>query len=204
LPPLINTLSGHVLSDVGLLTVLSYQINFLLDKCVIQDMKSQKMIGLSSLCDGLYRLNIDSCSQESSISSPTSHSSNFHSSVSLNSCNYVCSNVAISFISSNSIWQFILEYLSYQRLAKVLQLYSSISVDNKATCDVCHFAKQRKLPYNSSHYIATSKFELLHFDIWGLIAQNSIHGHKYFLTIIDDFNRFLWVILLKNKSEVSS
>jgi len=84
------------------------------------------------------------------------------------------------------------------------QLYSSISVDNKATCDVCRFAKQRKLPFNSSHSIAKSKFELLHFNIWGPLAQTSIHGHKQFLTIVDDFSRFLWVILLKNKSEVSS
>ena len=84
------------------------------------------------------------------------------------------------------------------------QLYPSISVDNKATCDVCHFAKQRKLPNNSSHSIAKSKFDLLHFNIWGPLAQTSIHRHKYFLTIVDDFSRFLWVILLKNKSEVSS
>jgi len=35
---------------------LYYQINFLADKCVIQDVKTQKMIGLGSLYDGLYRL----------------------------------------------------------------------------------------------------------------------------------------------------
>jgi len=162
------------------------------------------MIGMGSLCDGLYRLNTASFSQQSSVSSSTSHSSSFHSNVSLNSCNSVCSNVAISFIPSNTIWHFRLRHLSNQRLSKMHQLYSSISVDNKATCDVCYFARQRKLPYTSSHSIANSKFELLHFDIWGPIAKTSIHGHKYFLTIVDDFSRFLWVILLKTKSEVSS
>jgi len=35
------------------------------------------------------------------------------------------------------------------------------------------------------------------------LAQTSVHGHKYFLTIVDDFSRFLWVILLKTKAEVS-
>jgi len=41
-------------------------------------------------------------------------------------------------------------------------------------------------------------------DIWSPFSQVSIHGHKYFLTIVDDFNRFTWVILLKAKSEVQS
>jgi hypothetical protein len=65
-------------------------------------------------------------------------------------------------------------------------MYSSISVDNKATCDICHYAKQTKLPYTLSNYIASCKFELLLFDIWGPLSQAYVHGHKYFLTIIDD------------------
>ena len=83
-------------------------------------------------------------------------------------------------------------------------LYPAITIDNKSICDICHFAKHRKLPYSSSTSIASSNFELLHFDIWGPIAKVSIHGHRYFLTIVDDHSRFLWTILLKNKSEVPS
>jgi len=44
----------------------------------------------------------------------------------------------------------------------------------------------------------------LHFDIWGPPAFPFVHNHKYFLTIVDDFSRFLWTILLKTKSEVST
>jgi len=164
---------------------------------MIQDMKSQKMIGLGSVCDGLYRLNTASCNKEPHVSS------SLCAQVSLNSCTSVCSNVAISCIPSNAIWHFRLGHLSNQRLSKMHHLYPSISVDNKATCDICHFAKQRKLPYHSSQSIASSKFELLHLDIWCPLAQTSVHGHKYFLTIVDDFSRFLWVILLKTKAEVS-
>ena len=83
-------------------------------------------------------------------------------------------------------------------------MYPDITIDNKSICDICNFAKHRKLPYSSSTSIASSNFELLHFDIWGPIAKVSIYGHRYFLTIVDDHSRFLWTILLKTKSEVPS
>ena len=48
-----------------------------------------------------------------------------------------------------------------------------------------------------THYI----FELIHLDIWGPFSVASVHGHRYFLTVIDDFSRHTWVFLMKNKSE---
>lgn len=177
---------------------LPYHVHFLLNTCVIQDVKTQKMIGLGNLCDGLYRLHpfAPATPQAHFISSAVSPANKM-------SCNSVSSN-NISSIPSNAIWHFRLGHLSNQRLSMMHSLYSSITIDNKAVCDICHFAKQRKLPYNLSTSIASSKFELLHFDIWGPLSVTSVHGHKYFLTIVDDFSRFLWVILLKNKSEVSN
>lgn len=53
---------------------------------------------------------------------------------------------------------------------------------------------------STSH--ATSKFSLLHFYVWVLISTLLIHGHKYFLTIVDDFSRFIWIILMEVKYEV--
>lgn len=37
----------------------------------------------------------------------------------------------------------------------------------------------------------------------GHLAIHFVHNHWYFLTILDDHTRFVWMILLKNKSEVS-
>ena len=39
-------------------------------------------------------------------------------------------------------------------------------------------------------------------DIWGPFSKVSIHDHKYFLIIVDDFSLYTWVILLKTKSKV--
>jgi len=59
------------------------------------------------------------------------------------------------------------------------------------------------LPFSTSSSHASSKFELLYCDIWGPLNVPSIHGHKYFITIIYHYSRFVWIILIKSKAEVS-
>lgn len=73
--------------------------------------------------------------------------------------------------------------------------------NNKFPCDTCHFAKHRKLPHPTSYTKSNHIFDILHADIWGPYSYTSILGHKYFLSLVDDFSRFTWVILMKSKAE---
>jgi transposase InsO family protein len=68
-------------------------------------------------------------------------------------------------------------------------------------CDICHYSKHKNLPFQHSSNRALYCYDLLHVDIWGPISTKSINGHSYFLTIVDDYSRFTWVILMKHKSE---
>jgi hypothetical protein len=56
------------------------------------------------------------------------------------------------------------------------------------------------LAYKLNKNKASHCGELIHFDKWGL---HSLHGHRYFLTAVDNHSRFTWIILLKSKSEVN-
>lgn len=40
---------------------------------------------------------------------------------------------------------------------------------------------------------------MLIFDIWNHYSYTSVLGYKYFLTLIDNYSRFIWVILVKFK-----
>jgi len=42
---------------------------------------------------------------------------------------------------------------------------------------------------------------LIHINIWGPFGVHSIHDHKFFLTIVDDYTRHTWVVLMKSKNE---
>ena len=57
-------------------------------------------------------------------------------------------------------------------------------------CDVSHLAKQGILSYSPSLNKASKIFELIHLNIWGPYSKQSVHGYKYFLTILDDFSRY--------------
>jgi hypothetical protein len=44
----------------------------------------------------------------------------------------------------------------------------------------------------------------LHCDIWGHFFIDSLNSVKYFITIVNDFSRFIWVHLMVSKSQTQS
>lgn len=164
---------------------LTALFNFFADKCIMQDLKSQRIIGLDNQIEGLYRLmnKVDAQtddSQNSKIKPNTFHISNHTASSAIvnNSC----------VIPEQALWHFKLGHLSHDKLVKMSQMYHNITSDNKVV------SRHKGLPYNFH------KFELLHFDVWGRLATGSIHGHKYFLRVLDDFRKYVWIVLLKSKA----
>jgi len=61
-------------------------------------------------------------------------------------------------------------------------------------------SKEKRLPFPLSVFKSKKYFDLIHVDVWGSYSLSSIHGYKYFLTIVDDYSRYTWVFPLKQKS----
>ena len=52
--------------------------------------------------------------------------------------------------------------------------------------------------------VQTSRpLELLHIDLMGLARVQSLGGKKYILVVVDDFTRYNWVVLLRDKAKAS-
>ena len=68
-------------------------------------------------------------------------------------------------------------------------------------CAHCISGKHSRASFLPSSYRALSVLELLHMDICGPISPQTIGGKRYFLLIVDDYSRCMWVALLKEKSE---
>lgn len=102
--------------------------------------------------------------------------------------------------SIQNLWHKRLGHPSDKRLGILKHKHDLIALRDMY-CDVCHMAKQKKLSFSNSDSHGNKTFDLIHNDIWGASPTPSLHGHRHFLTIADDCNRFTLVYLMKNKSE---
>lgn len=72
---------------------------------------------------------------------------------------------------------------------------------NRSVCDAYYRAKQTRSPFPSSKNNALSCFDLVHCDLWGPYREPSSCGAHYFLTLVDDFSRGVWMFLIQDKIE---
>ncbi|KAF5812650.1 putative RNA-directed DNA polymerase [Helianthus annuus] len=105
---------------------------------------------------------------------------------------------------SISRWHERLGHTSQERLGKVDFLKGvSLNLRNKI-CDSCSKAKHTRSSFNLSEIKTKECFELLHCDVWGKYRFQSLSGANFFLTIVDDYSRHVWVFLIKRKSDAST
>lgn len=69
-------------------------------------------------------------------------------------------------------------------------------------CDGCVLGKQHRNPFpQKSNFRAQKNLELVHADLCGQITPKSIGGASYFLLVVDDYSRYMWVEMLKTKDQ---
>jgi len=71
----------------------------------------------------------------------------------------------------------------------------------KYKCQVCAKSKMKNFPHLVSENTATEPFRLIHMDLVQS-PDYSIYGNRYFLTILDDYSRYGWVIFIDSKEKV--
>ncbi|KAJ4790588.1 Retroelement pol polyprotein-like [Rhynchospora pubera] len=102
----------------------------------------------------------------------------------------------------HELWHLRMGHPSYQ-LTSLISGAKGDSSDIKNVCETCLKAKQTRDVFPISLNKANESFELIHCDIWGPYRIASSCGAHYFLTIVDDFSRAVWVYLMKDKSETA-
>ncbi|KAJ9546309.1 hypothetical protein OSB04_018852 [Centaurea solstitialis] len=168
--------------DVNLLSVHKLardnklSVRFDEDMCEIQDLTQKKIVGTGSEHGGLYLLNVPRGEYEK-----------------VNQVSICC--------VSKLLWHSRLGHPAepvMNILKDKLQFYS-----NKVPpCEICHQAKQSRNKFETSIHRTTCLGEIVHLDVRGPYKVSTKEGFKFFLTIVDDFTRSVWVYLLKGKDEV--
>lgn len=72
-------------------------------------------------------------------------------------------------------------------------------------CDACLAGKQRRSPFPvQARRRAAQVLDLVHGDLCGPISPSTPSGNRYFLLLVDDKSRYMWVKLLARKDEAAS
>jgi len=74
----------------------------------------------------------------------------------------------------------------------------------KLDCIACIEAKIHEAPYGPTTKKYTKPGELTHMDLWGKYDVMSIHGHSYYLLMVDDASWYITVEFLKAKSDATA
>ncbi|KAF5799967.1 putative RNA-directed DNA polymerase [Helianthus annuus] len=144
------------------------------DNCLLQDSKSKKVLVIGKQDNGLYFVRKGD--------------------------NTV--NLCFNSLNNNNLWHSRLGHPADQVLSI---LKSDIGITENAKhnpCEVCHRAKQVRVPFPLSEHKTKQLGDIIHLDVWGPYKITSKDGFKYFLTVVDDYTRAVWCYLLKSKLEV--
>ncbi len=113
-------------------------------------------------------------------------------------------------VSNEDLWHRRYGHLNSDSLKRLSSedLVDGFSFDAKkgiAFCDACVHGKHHKTPFPvRSETRAKGVLDLVHSDVCGKLRPKSIGGAEYFVTFIDDRSRYVWLYMMKSKSEVFS
>lgn len=76
-----------------------------------------------------------------------------------------------------------------------------VGFNKNYVCDICHKAKQSRMPFFVRSIKSKTPFELIHRNVWDPFSTASSSDAYYFLTIVDDYTRCTWLYLMKTKTK---
>ncbi|XP_031267579.1 uncharacterized protein LOC116126025 [Pistacia vera] len=83
-------------------------------------------------------------------------------------------------------------------------LFEGVKRHDLGLCETCVMGKQHRSSFPKGTHLSVNCLEYLQADLWGLERVKTHGGNSYFLAIVDDFSRKVWVYLLRSKDEALS
>ncbi|CAM8991331.1 unnamed protein product [Rhodiola kirilowii] len=171
---LVPNFTCNLISLVHLIRELQLLVTLTDRLCVIQDRTTRMVIGVGEARDGVFWFctGIDGVKR-----------------------------VAAASTSTLELWHQRLGHPSYSLVSHLPGVHGN----NKRVadpCSICLQSKQTRDCFPLSSNKAVDLFELIHADVWGPYRIPSSCGARYFLTLVDDYSRCVWVHLMATKTEV--
>lgn len=81
-------------------------------------------------------------------------------------------------------------------------LLDSKQISNLEFCENCVLGKAHRLKFNIATHKTKSTLDYIYSDLWGSSkVPLSLSKSQYFISLIDDYSRKVWIYFLKTNSE---
>ncbi|XP_075098909.1 uncharacterized protein LOC142175808 [Nicotiana tabacum] len=142
---------------------------FFPDFCIFQDLYSGKVLEIGKEHNGLYLLKKELNKKLSAIAG----------------------NI-VQVQEDSALWHIILDHPSTVAMQHIPLLKNKMNTKLQYGCKVCSLAKQNRLPFQPSISRTDQIFQLVHVNVWGSHRIPTYDRKHYFVTLVDEFNRYTW------------
>jgi hypothetical protein len=111
--------------------------------------------------------------------------------------------VVLATIKPNLVrWHHQLEH-AFSPIVQCVVIHNNILSGEFRWVNVWCFSKgmSHQLPFRKSLSVSQAPLELAFSNVWG-VAPSSVGRFKYYVSFIDDYSKFTWLYLLKNRYDV--
>ncbi len=103
------------------------------------------------------------------------------------------------------MWHQCLSHLNHTNIKRLFKIINSIDLKNLSwwhdVCKLCMKVKQTHHSYNAFIEQRTQPLGFIHSDVVELITFTVYDSSRWFVTLTDDFTRFIWMFFMKIKDE---
>src|SRR3954470_16357279 len=106
-------------------------------------------------------------------------------------------------LSKTEIWHMRLGHVSERGLVELgkQNLLGGDKVKKLQFCELCVLGKSYRVKFNKGKQRTHGSLDYIHVDLWGSARCASHSGARYFLSIVEDYSRKLWILIQKTKDE---
>ncbi|KAL2247408.1 UNVERIFIED_CONTAM: Retrovirus-related Pol polyprotein from transposon RE1 [Sesamum indicum] len=180
---LIPSFKYNLLSVSQLCKTHSVSFIFLTFSCLLQDLKTKRILASGTQLGKLYILDDKS----------------FHP----HSVPQKCSTDSTCFSAIQTLYTLWHKRLGHSSplVLKHISVLNIPQFKDDVICSVRPLAKQTRSAFPLNNSVSSHVFDLIHVDIWGPYRQPSLSGSHYILTIVDDYSKTTWTFLIQHKSQ---
>lgn len=101
------------------------------------------------------------------------------------------------------LWHQRLGHISEKRLKELCKsdVLGGLKDPSLEFCEHCVYGKSHRVKFSAAKHNTVNRIDYVHLDLWGPSRVQSLGGARYFMSIIDDFTRRVWVIVLNSKND---